>query len=66
MLQASTLTEGDVEAVLNTLADKGYGHGSIVGVLRTLSKAYNDAMRKKSHLQIPTMLQWLHTAHSVR
>jgi integrase len=42
-----------VEAVLNTLADKGYGHGSIVGVLRTLSKAYNDAMRKKSQLHNP-------------
>lgn len=53
MLQASTLTEGDVEAVLNTLADKGYGHGSIVGVLRTLSKAYNDGMRRKSQLHNP-------------
>ena len=53
MLQASTLTEGDVEAVLNTLADKGYGHGSIVGVLRTLSKAYNDGMRKKFQLHNP-------------
>lgn len=54
MLQASNLTEADVEAVLNTLADKGYGHGSIVGVLRTLSKSYNDAMRKKSQLHNPT------------
>lgn len=53
MLQASTLTEGDVEAVLNTLADKGYGHGSIVGVLRSLSKAYNDGMRKKFQLHNP-------------
>lgn len=53
MLQASTLTEGDVEAVLNTLADKGYGHGSIVGVLRTLSKAYNDGIRRKSQLHNP-------------
>jgi integrase len=53
MLQASTLTEGDIEAVLNTLADKGYGHGSIVGVIRTLSKAYNDGMRKKFQLHNP-------------
>jgi integrase len=42
-----------VEAVLNTLADKGYGHGSIVGVIRTLSKAYNDGMRKKFQLHNP-------------
>jgi integrase len=54
MLQASTLTEADVETVLNTLADEGYGHGSIVGVLRTLSKAYNDGMRKKLQLHNPT------------
>jgi hypothetical protein len=31
-----------VKDLLNTLADSGYGHGSIIGVIRTLSKAYND------------------------
>lgn len=53
MLKASTLSQGDVEAVLNTLADKGYGHGSIVGVLRTISKAYNDGIRRKEQLHNP-------------
>jgi hypothetical protein len=27
MLPAATLSAGDIEALLNTLADKGYGHG---------------------------------------
>lgn len=53
-MQASTLTEGEIEGVLNILADKGYGHGSIVSVLRTLSKAYNDGIRKKFQLHNPT------------
>jgi integrase len=53
MLPAATLSGGDIEALLNTLADKGYGHGSVIGVLRTLSKAYNDGIRKRFQLHNP-------------
>lgn len=52
-LLAACITEADVERLLNTLADKGYRHGSIVGVLRTLSKAYNDGIRRKEQLHNP-------------
>ena len=53
ILPAATLSAGDIEALLNTLADKGYGHGSVIGVLRTLSKAYNDGIRKRFQLHNP-------------
>jgi hypothetical protein len=41
-IPASRLMPATVKDLLNTLADSGYGHGSIIGVIRTLSKAYND------------------------
>ena len=41
-IPASRLMPATVKDLLNTLADRGYGHGSIIGVIRTLSKAYND------------------------
>lgn len=41
-IPASQLSPAAIKDLLNKLADKGYGHGSIIGVIRTLSKAYND------------------------
>ncbi len=40
-IPASQLASPIVRELIKNLADRGYGHGSIIGVLRTLSAAYN-------------------------
>ena len=52
-IPASRLSPAAIKDLLNTLADKGYGHGSIVGVLRTLSKAYADGLQNHEQVHNP-------------
>lgn len=44
-IRASQLTPSHIEELANKLVDIGYSAGSILGVYRTLSKAYNDGVR---------------------
>jgi integrase len=53
-IPACQLSPATIEELLNTLADKGYGHGSIVGVIRTLSKAYADGLKNRAQVHNPT------------
>lgn len=53
-LPASSLSPAVIRQLLNTLADKGYGHGTILGVIRTLSKAYADGVANREQLHNPT------------
>jgi integrase len=53
-IPASQLSPAAIKQLLNTLADKGYGHGSIIGVLRTLSKAYADGLHNHAQVHNPT------------
>ena len=52
-MPASQLSPAAIKDLLNTLADKGYGHGSILGVLRTLSKAYADGLQNHEQVHNP-------------
>jgi integrase len=54
-IPASQLTPAVIKNLLNTLADKGYGHGSIIGVLRTLSKAYADGLENHEQVHNPAV-----------
>jgi integrase len=53
LMPASQLSPAAIKNLLNTLADKGYGHGSIIGVLRTLSKAYADGLQNHAQVHNP-------------
>lgn len=53
-IPACKLAPATVKDLLNDLADRGYGHGSIVGVIRTLSKAYNDGLADFKQVHNPT------------
>ena len=52
-IPASQLSPAAIKQLLNTLADKGYAHGSIVGVIRTLSKAYADGLENREQVHNP-------------
>jgi integrase len=54
-IPASQLSPAAIKDLLNTLADKGYGHGSIVGVLRTISKAYADGLQNHEQIHNPAL-----------
>ena len=52
-MPASQLSPAAIKDLLNALADKGYGHGSILGALRTLSKAYADGLQNHEQVHNP-------------
>ena len=54
-IPACQLSPATIEELLNTLADKGYAHGSIVGVIRTLSKAYADGLKNHKQVHNPAL-----------
>ena len=52
-IPASSLSSAVIRQLLNTLADKGYGHGTILGVIRTISKAYADGVANHQQVHNP-------------
>jgi len=54
-IPASQLSPDVIKQLINTLADKGYGHGSIVGVIRTISKAYADGLENHEQVHNPAL-----------